>query len=87
MTGGIGFSKQAQNADTYNRGLQNSGSTRKKFLFIGSKNKDMAGVSINYSEIQAWKYNKSEREGRLTKLIYAILIFTAVCVALVFILF
>jgi hypothetical protein len=87
MTGGIGFSRQAQNADKYNRSLQNSGSKRKKFSSAGSKINHMAGALTNYSEIQAWKYDKLKREGRFTKSVYAILIFIAVCMAIVFILF
>jgi hypothetical protein len=85
MPGGIGFSKQGQNSNKYNRSLQNGGS-KKRFSLVDSKINNRVGAVTNYVEIQAWKNNKSERDGTLTKWIYDILIFIAVlvCLALLF---
>jgi hypothetical protein len=83
MTGGIGFSKLGQNSNQYNRSLQRSGSKRNKFSFVGSKINNMVKVLTNYTEIQAWKNNKLKRENSLSRLIYAVLIFIAVCVSVV----
>lgn len=76
MTGGLGFSRTAQNSVKQNKDLKNSRSRMKDNPYAATNKINRQHTLLNYYKLKAWMNDKTENEKKTRRIIFLLLFTT-----------
>lgn len=84
MTGGLGFTKQGQNAYRSNRELLNPRKRMKENPYASAGADQEKECALSYDELKQWRERKDKRENRWRTFIFIAVLMLTILAVLVF---